>query len=1055
MKKFFLMLLVFVNIHLYGQISITNADFGIVGDSIFLSQNNSITGNFSVGATGLQTWNFTNIGNGVLDTIYFSNPQFTSYFSLFNQATEVTGKDNDLTYFFNNPAYRAVDGIVTDLFNNGNVYALNYSPDLTLLNFPSTYLDSFYVSAVIDTSVDTSIVVPPLFNFDSVRLKRVIIHDSKIDAYGQISTPGGTFSSIRQYRIETQIDTLWTHTVGGGWALSPVSPTSSSITHKYIWYTNNKKYQIFEAIANGPGGTITSATFLLGGSMSASILNFQNPNCANICDGWAAVDVVGGTQPYTYQWSSNANGQITDTVTSLCGGLYQVTVYDFFNDSITAQINLTAPQALVIDTNTITPESALGNDGAVDINVTGGNSPYTYLWSNNATTQDISGLTSGTYTVNVTDLNSCTDSMSFFVPSTATKLTGFSSVTKNVTCFNACDGEAKVVAAGGAAPYTYLWSNNVTDTIISMACSGVYSVTIYDANSDSVVLSANIQQPAAILADTTNVTAESPSGNDGAISISVTGGTPPYQFNWSNADTTQNIVGLATGNYSLTVTDANLCTGILTVFVPSSSVSQGITYFSNEFGTPGDVALMAIANSFPLVNISAKGSSTWNLSGLPIDEFDTISFLNPANTVNGTFFNNSNLVIARAADTAYLNISANDLTAVGIVADAFNLGGVSAIKLNPGLKDLQFPITFGQQFTSTTIVDSIVDTTVLVFDSIRVKRILTNISHVDAYGNLSIPSGNYNTIKQRTQIITIDSLWGYNFLGWQNIPQFNTYDTSYQHRWFAKGEIFPVLVVESSDSASDITSVSFKIGNTLLANIASKSNISCNGACDGEATAMGISGAAPYNFYWDAGTGNQTTATATNLCQGTYTVTVVDNNSDSVLTTVDILEPLVLVVTLNNTTTETDPGNNGAIDINVTGGTSPYTYNWSNTSQTTQDVSNLAGGSYTVTVTDANGCTQTLNVTLPSTVGLAEISKNLFTMFPNPAKQLVNLKFTKDGEHLISITDVLGNQVLNQKSLKTQQEINIGEFSPGLYIVSVTHVKSGTNIITKLVVSDH
>ena len=1051
MKKIYSLFLLAFALQSTAQITVNSSDFGTIGDSIFLAVNNNPTASISVGSTGQQTWNFSSIGFGVLDTIYFANPQTTGFSTIFPVATEVTGNDNDLTYFNNNAGFRAIDGQAGDLFGDGNIYAVNFNPDLTLLNFPATYLDSFLVSTVIDTTTDTSIVIPPLFNFDSIRIKRTIIYNSKIDGYGFITTPAGTFNSIRQYRVETQIDTLYTHTTGGAWALAPLNATTSSTIHKYIWYSSLNKYQVFEAEVSGAGGNITSAKFLLGGNMSASISVFQGPNCFNSCDGFAIVDVVGGTQPYTYQWSSNSGNQTNDSASALCAGLYHVTVYDVFGDSATSLINLSQPSAaLNIDTNLITPESAFGNDGAIDVNVTGGTTPYSNLWSTLDTSQDISGLATGNYSLTVTDANGCMDSLSFFVPNAAASLTASTTVINNASCFNTCDGEAKVIAAGGATPYTYKWSNSQTDTLANGLCFGNFFVTVYDATNDSAIASGNIAQPSVLIADTVSVTSETSAGNDGAIDATVSGGTSPYSYAWSNGDTMQDIFGLTTGNYSLTVTDANNCSSTLSVFVPFSGVSQGITYFSNEFGAPGDVAYLAFDPTIPNVDISSVGNTNWNFNNLQIGTLDTISFLNPANTVNGVKFPNANLVIARKNDTAYVNKTSSSLVVEGIVADAFGLGGLAAIQFNPSLKDLEFPISFGQSFVSTTVIDSSLDTTVQIFDSIRVKRIITNISKIDGYGNMIIPAGNYSAIRQRTQQISMDSIWGHSLLGWQNIPQLNTVETVYQFRWFAKGETFPIVVVEADDSTSNITSVAFKIGNNLLATITNKTDITCNGDCDGEATVQGISGVGPYNYYWDANTGNQTGATASNLCPNTYAVTVVDANMDSVLTTVQITEPLVLVVTLNNTVSESDPGNNGSIDINVTGGTLPYKYAWSNTSQTTQDVNGLAGGSYTVTVTDYNNCNETLQVTLNSTVGLPEINKQNFEMFPNPSNGELNIVFENSTLRKISISDVLGSVVFETSTNKLRETLDLNQLEKGMYLISISTTE-GNKILKRLI----
>ena len=136
----------------FAQISINSSDFANVGDTIYLATNNSVAANTSVGSTGTTTWNFSNIGFGSFDTIDYQNPVSTIYSTLFPNATEAFVNDQDFTYYNNSASSVAIDGESGDLFGDGKIYAINYNPDLLILNFPSTYLDSFVVSTQIDST---------------------------------------------------------------------------------------------------------------------------------------------------------------------------------------------------------------------------------------------------------------------------------------------------------------------------------------------------------------------------------------------------------------------------------------------------------------------------------------------------------------------------------------------------------------------------------------------------------------------------------------------------------------------------------------------------------------------------------------------------------------------------------------------------------------------------------------------------------------------------------------------------------------------------------------
>lgn len=215
--------------------------------------------------------------------------------------------------------------------------------------------------------------------------------------------------------------------------------------------------------------------------------------------------------------------------------------------------------------------SATGNvactptSGAADLTVSGATLPYTYNWSNGATTQDLSGVPAGTYTVTVTDAllpAGCT------ITTTATVASpvpiSITPVVTNVLCNGGNNGSINLTVTG-KSPFTYQWSNgNLTEDIANLT-AGTYTVTVTDADGCTATSVSTITQPTAISlsATGTNDTDPSLSTDNGTINLTVAGGTSPYTFLWSNGAMTEDLSGLERGTYTVTVTDANNCTATL------------------------------------------------------------------------------------------------------------------------------------------------------------------------------------------------------------------------------------------------------------------------------------------------------------------------------------------------------------------------------------------------------------------------------------------------------------------------------------------------------------
>lgn len=268
-------------------------------------------------------------------------------------------------------------------------------------------------------------------------------------------------------------------------------------------------------------------------------------------DGTATVSATGGTTPYSYQWN---NGQNTSTIDSLASGYYFVYVIDANQCLGTAQGTVNDGNGPSITLNTLTNVSCNGGtNGSIDISVTGGSGAYSYVWSNGASTQDISNLLAGPYEVVVTDANLCQAVKSYVI--TQPSAIQISSGINNATC-GSSNGSITAYVSGGTSPYSYAWSNGTSTSTNTGLGVGVYKLTVTDAatcqKQKSIAVS-EIGAPNVYVSDVQNIECGETAGS---ITVSVSGGTGAYSYLWSSGETTQNLSGIGAGNYTLTVTDS-------------------------------------------------------------------------------------------------------------------------------------------------------------------------------------------------------------------------------------------------------------------------------------------------------------------------------------------------------------------------------------------------------------------------------------------------------------------------------------------------------------------
>ena len=309
-------------------------------------------------------------------------------------------------------------------------------------------------------------------------------------------------------------------------------------------------------VDNTSGCTSTSTTTVAPPVGLVLQTGSNNISCNGSSDGNINVNVTQGTPPYQYSWSNGAN---TASLSNLSAGSYSLTVTDA-NDCVkTESFVITEPSVLNLSLNANGETFAGANNGNAMANVSGGAPPYSYNWSNGATTAFIANLTPGNYSVTVSDAGNCIITDMVTVTEFGCAL-DFNLDLQDLSCFGLMDGAITAIPQMGTAPYTYLWSNGAVTQNISGLSPGTYSVTITDATQCTLELSGILNSPTELnlnFANPINIDCANPTGSVEAI---VSGGTAPYDFIWPEPGHPAMITDA--GTYTVTVTDFYDCVTI-------------------------------------------------------------------------------------------------------------------------------------------------------------------------------------------------------------------------------------------------------------------------------------------------------------------------------------------------------------------------------------------------------------------------------------------------------------------------------------------------------------
>src|SRR6185436_13881504 len=563
-------------------------------------------------------------------------------------------------------------------------------------------------------------------------------------------------------------------------------------------------------------------------------------------------------------------------------------------------------------------------NGTATVNPSGGTSPYSYLWSNAQTTQIATGLTAATYTVTVSDNHGCSFVISETVADIAGPVLALDSV-HNENCFGDANGDIFISASGGTTPLNYVWSDASTNQDLINIIANAYTVTVTDANNCTATISGIITEPALLSAATSSTNSTCGNAN-GTASVNPSGGTSPYSYLWSNAQTAQSIAGLLSATYTVTITDSHGCSFVTTENVsdtPGPLLALDSIHDENCFGdNNGDIFISPSGGTAPLIYMWSNGST----------DQDLINVIANSYTVTITDANNCTASIQGViTEPTVLNATTSSTNSTcgnaNGTATATPSGGTNpysylwsdnqATQTATGLPAATYSVTVTDNHGCTTM------NSVIVANTAGPAATVNTATDVTCYG---FNDGSID-------IATNGGTSPYSYL-WSNGATTEDVANLPPGAYTITVTDFNSCVSSTGEFVFEPDSISISMNITPASGIPNGSIV---------ITVMG--GTPGYTYLWSTG---NTTQNIFGLYPGIYSVTVTDNNLCTSNRSGTVTSSVVCNVAVDSAFNVRCYGEtNGSIYITVTGAFAPVTYVWSN-GATTEDVNNLVPGTYTV-----------------------------------------------------------------------------------------------------------
>ncbi len=812
-----------------------------------------------------------------------------------------------------------------------------------------------------------------------------------------------------------------------------VSVSGGVTPYTFAWSNGETTEDLNDVLAGSYTVTVTGAN----GCTDTETINLSNNNptisltanttpntTCNGGNGGITLTISPPTPPvggnYTINWSNGATGT---TLTDLTQGTYTVTVDGGGACTQTATFNIANQPNTPNISAAPTPSICELANGDINLTVSGGVSPYTFAWSNGETTEDLNDVLAGSYSVTVTGANGCTTSTTVPLANNNPPITINGTVTPNTTCIGGNGGIVISISpptppAGGN--YTITWSNGTNGTGNPMLQPGTYTVTVDGGGACTQTASFTIPDQPNTPTLSMSVTPDLCNQGNGAVSVSVSNGLPPFTYLWSDGSSGPGINGLPTGSYSVTVTGANGCTAASTANVPNNNLNVSITPTvmanTNCNGTGNGTISIAVTPPGANVTWSTGATNTTSINGLLPGSYSvTVS-------AGGTCTQEATITVPDQPNTPTVNtiVTAANCGLPNGEAEVVASGGVPGYTYqwsNGGSSPLISPVAAGSYTVTVTGANGCTSTATADVQNEQIQidifsDITPNTSCLAPNGVISLTvtpptagvqwsngmtTPTISNLAPGVYSVTVNAggtcttSTAFSVPDMSEVP-FLSYDANPSTCSQPNGSIdltvnngvppFDIIwsngmpfedltgvapglysVTVTSATGCQATTVINVPNNNTTFNLTGTptANTSCSSPNGGIQLSVTPSGT--YTYAWS---NSATTQNINNVPAGSYTVTVSAGGSCTAVGTYQVANNAT-APTLSTTPTSATCGlGNGSVNLTVSGGTTPYNIVWSNMA-TTEDIANVPAGTYTVTVTGANGCSATASANVGNT----------------------------------------------------------------------------------------